>query len=311
MEKLKGPFKDIILNFQKYKKSLGYKYDNINSFKKLDKTLALNGITNLDNTKIIFDFLVTNEKNYKIKKSNYHLLSQLYNFMDLIGYKNLYFKNLYFENNNSNFKPTILTKKQIKIFFNNLDNYCLQLSYPENYIYPVIFRLLYSSGLRISEALNLKTSDLSLKNRHIFISESKEGISRELPLSDSMFKVLEDYTKLIPISNNIYLVEINNKKISYNIIKNKFDKILENSKFHFRIHDLRHTMAITTFNNLFDKGYDEKWILYYLHFYLGHSKYKSTEKYLRYTDKRYKKLIKLISAKYPNIYPEMESEYER
>lgn len=37
MEQINGPFKDIIPNFQKYKKSLGYKYDSINNYREFPK----------------------------------------------------------------------------------------------------------------------------------------------------------------------------------------------------------------------------------------------------------------------------------
>ncbi len=309
MEKLSGPFKDIIPNFQKYKKSLGYKYNNINLFRKLDESLSKKGIKDLKDTKIIYDILITNENNYSTKKRNYHLLLQLYNFMHLIGYENMYFEILYF-NDYSDFKPTILTNNQLKKFYSKLDDYCKNLQYPENYIYPVLYRLIFSNGLRISEALNIRTSDFSLENKRIFISESKENVSRELPISKSMVDILNIYLGEISILNNMYLFEIDKKKISYNKAKRKFKDVLENLDFSFRIHDLRHTMAVTTFNNLYDKGYNETWILYYLHFYLGHKSYESTERYLRYTKSRYKKAVKTITKKYPNIYPEMRDKYE-
>ena len=55
MEQVSGPFKDIIPNFQKYKKSLGYKYDSINNYIRLDKILKNNNINDLNDTKKIFN----------------------------------------------------------------------------------------------------------------------------------------------------------------------------------------------------------------------------------------------------------------
>ena len=304
MGNLSGPFKDIIPNFRNYKKSLGYKYDNINQFYKIDKILYENNIQNLNNTKLIFDILVNNEKNDLKKKNNYEALKQLYNFMEIIGYKNLYFETLYF-NETPNFKATILTHKQLLSFFTKLDSFCKNLNKPECYIYPALFRLLYSNGLRISEALNLKISQISLENQWIYIEQAKENITRKLPLSSSMKIVLEQYYSKISIKKQIYLFEINNSKLPKSKVDTIFKKILENFEVSFRIHDLRHLMAVTSFNLLYDKGYKEDWILYYLHIYLGHKSISSTEYYLQHTEKRYKKTVKKIAEVYPDIFPKL------
>ena len=302
MEKLNGPFKDIIPNLQKYKKSLGYKYNNINIYIRIDKILKNNDILDLSDTEKIFKILVTNEENENRKKEHYYALNQLYKFMNIIGYQNLYFESYYFTNN-SHFEPTILTKEQVKLFFEILDSYCIALEIPERYIFPVLFRFIYSNGLRISEALNLKLVHYSLEKQWIYIDESKENLSRELPLSNSMVEVLKKYENLVSIQDQTYLFELKGKKVTMYKVNKIFNELLNILDFKFRKHDLRHTMAVTTFNNLFDKGYKERWILYYLHIFLGHRRFESTEYYLRYTDSRYKKALKTVSKMYPNIFP--------
>ena len=146
MVQINGPFKDIIPNFQKYKKSLGYKYDNTYKYYRLDKILFDNNIVDLKDSKKIYEVLVTNETNLNKKNEHYSALKELYKYMKLIGYDDLYFEALYFLNT-SNFEPTILTKHQLKIFFETLDSFCKKLEYPKCYIYPVLFRLLYSNEL--------------------------------------------------------------------------------------------------------------------------------------------------------------------
>ena len=304
MVQINGPFKDIIPNFQKYKKSLGYKYDNIYKYHRLDKILFDNNIVDLKDSKKIYEVLVTNETNLNKKNEHYLALKELYKYMKLMGYDDLYFESLYFSNT-SNFEPTILTKQQLKIFFETLDSFCKTLEYPKCYIFPVLFRLLYSNGLRIKEALDLKVINYSAERMVIYIEKSKENVSRELPLENSMMEVLKEYENLIPIKNQTYLFELNGKKISKYQIDCIFKGVLFLLNFKFRKHDLRHTMAVTTFNNLFDKGYNEQWILYYLHIYLGHRDFKSTEYYLRYTKNRYKKMVKKVTKTYPNIFPKV------
>lgn len=295
MEKI-GPFKQILPNFQKYKKSLGYKYSTIKKYYMLDKILSVNNIFDLSDTKRIYEILIEKEPNEKRKISNYNCLKQLYEYLHIIGYKDLYLKE-YKTKIKTNFKPTILTTKQINIFFKTLDNYCK--SSEQDFIYSVLFRLLYSSGLRVSEALNLKNADYSEEKETIYIQESKDNVTRELPLSRSMSQVLKSY-KLYQ-QNNIYLFEINNKKITYNQTLLFFEKILTQLDFKFRIHDFRHLFSITTFNKLYNQGYNEFWILYYLHIYLGHKNWRSTEYYLQFTSKHLKKAVKQCSDFYRNV----------
>ena len=176
MEKI-GPFKQILPNFQSFKKSLGYKYNNINHYYVLDKILLANNIFDLSNTKKIFEVLVEKETNENRKRKNYNCLKQLYEYLKIIGYKDLYLKEYRF-NKISNFKPTILTNKQLNIFFKTLDDYCKNSKNKEDYIFSILFRLIYSCGLRISEVLTLKNTDYSTEKGTIYIKKSKDNVTR-------------------------------------------------------------------------------------------------------------------------------------
>ena len=301
MESLKGPFKDIIPQFQNYKKSLGYLYDNISSFIQLDIFLYNHGIYDFNDTKLIFEVLIKNEPNLSKRKNRYTCLQQLYEFMKLLGYHNLYFENIQFDKN-SNFIPKILNTKEITLFFKKIDQLSILLDNNEQYIYPTLFRLLYSSGLRINEALKLKITDISLKNGTVNIVKGKGNIARLIPLSPTMKCTLTNYLKIVNCKT--YLFEINNKPITYIKVSDFFHRIT-NKMFDFRIHDLRHTFAVTVFNNLYKKGLSEYQILYLLHIYMGHTNIKSTEYYLRMTDETYNRILNNFHNKYPNVIPKV------
>ena len=51
---------------------------------------------------------------------------------------------------------------------------------------PVIFRILYGCGLRVSEVCNLKFQDVNLDAGILTIHEPKNGCDRYIPLSDSI-----------------------------------------------------------------------------------------------------------------------------
>ncbi|MDX1957150.1 MAG: site-specific tyrosine recombinase XerD [Leptospiraceae bacterium] len=83
--------------------------------------------------------------------------------------------------------PDHLTTAEIDELFNSIN---------EENIYELrdkcIFELLYSSGLRISEACNLKVPDVDLINMSITV-EGKGGRERLVPFGEKALKILNDY----------------------------------------------------------------------------------------------------------------------
>ena len=61
----------------------------------------------------------------------------------------------------------VLTKEELSAFFNVCDNYKFK----------TIFMLVYGSGLRIGEVVNLRVEDIDSKKMRIFLSESGEAIT--------------------------------------------------------------------------------------------------------------------------------------
>ena len=53
----------------------------------------------------------------------------------------------------------VLTKEELSTFFNAC----------ENYMYKTIFMMIYGSGLRVSEAVNLKIGDIDSRKMRIFV----------------------------------------------------------------------------------------------------------------------------------------------
>jgi integrase len=60
-----------------------------------------------------------------------------------------------------------------------------------SYVAPVIFRLLFTSGLRPQEACNLVDSDVNLDNAEILIRVNKRRKERIVIVSDDMLRLFE------------------------------------------------------------------------------------------------------------------------
>ena len=77
-----------------------------------------------------------------------------------------------------------------------------------------------------------------------------------------------------------------------------------------RLHDFRHTFAVTTMNNLCAQGNDLYVTLPILSAYLGHAGVKSTERYIRLTEDRLSTIIDSVQIFLPNVFPEVKKDAE-
>lgn len=297
MQKLKGPFKDIIPVLIKMKKSTGYKYNNIYSYIELDEFLYKNNITKISND--IFTLAITNEQDKTLKKRRYCALENLNVVLNIMGISRIKMHSIKTEKNEK-FIARILNEKEIKMLFNEIDKVAKNNN--EYYVYQVLIRLLYSTGLRISEALALKMGDYDEKNGTLFINSSKNYISRYVVLSNSMKKIFEKYLQT-KAKNDDYIFDI-----SYYKVHTFFHKIIISLSLEpCRLHDLRHIFAVHSLDNNIAPMGEEK-ALYYLSVFMGHSNIHSTIYYLQLTEKHIKEMQKLSEKTNEYIFGGKENE---
>lgn len=269
MQKLNGPFRDIIPILIKMKKSTGYKYDNINSYVELDNFLYNKGITKISPE--IYIVSVLEEENSYLKRKRYYILENLNVVMEALNIQPIKLGKIKLDKNEK-FVSRILMKEEIKILFKKIDFESKKIN---KNLYPVLFRLLYSTGLRISEALNLTKSDYKGEYGVLRILNSKNLISRNVVLSNSMKKIFDKYIMTIKNKNDLIF------NISYSEARNFFHKIIIELSFEpCRLHDLRHTFAVYALDNLKNKMTENK-ALYYLSVFMGHTSKDSTVYYLQ------------------------------
>ena len=76
--------------------------------------------------------------------------------------------------------PKILSDEELNVFFNAC----------ENYKYKTIFMLIYGSGLRISEATNLRIEDVDSKEMRLFVRNGKGERERYTVLPKASLEML-------------------------------------------------------------------------------------------------------------------------
>jgi integrase/recombinase XerD len=156
--------------------------------------------------------------------------------------------------------------------------------------------LLYTTGLRIGEALNLRLRDLDLKRRVIEVREGKFRKSRYVPLSSSTARQMKTYLRqrrragfssdaAAPVFLNIIGNRHGHPGFVTLFLELLRDLGLRGPKGQPgpRIHDLRHTFAVHRLLAWYRQGANLAAKLPLLSTYLGHSTLTGTEIYLQAT----------------------------
>ena len=296
MHKLDGPFRDIIPVLVKMKRSTGYKYDTIKDYVELDNFLYKKGVTKISQE--IYTISVLGEQNPYLKRKRYCALENLNVVMDALNIPTIKMGKIKI-NGNEKFISRILTINEIKILFNEIDR---QINNSKHSMYSVLYRLLYSSGLRISEILSITKSDYNEEYGALRILDSKNLISRNVVLSNSMKKIFDKYISNIKNKDDFIF------NISYSTARNFFHKIIIKLSLEpCRIHDLRHTFAVHALYNLLKKMNENK-ALYYLGIYMGHTCIESTIYYLQLVPKQKRKINKTMKEVNEYIFKEENNE---
>ena len=168
--------------------------------------------------------------------------------------------------------PKIIDQNKIKNSINNI----------ENLKHKAILALAYSTGLRVSEIINLKIKDIDSKRMLIYIYNSKGNKDRIVPLNENILKLLRQYfLKFKPIEflfNGQFLNQYSTTSCN-NLVK----KYIGN-QFHF--HSLRHSC----FTHLLEAGVGLR-IIQQL---AGHSSSKTTEIYTQVSNQTLQNIPSLI-----------------
>jgi integrase len=157
--------------------------------------------------------------------------------------------------------------------------------------YTTLIGLLAASGLRIGEAITLDRGDVDWTEGVLLIRESKFGKSRLVPLHASSMAALRNYAglrdQLKPRPDEqSFFVSLARKRLLYAVVSQTFRQLVDDSGVGAgagrppRLHDLRHTFAVTTLLGWYRGGEDVQAKIPSLSTYLGHREPSSTYWYL-------------------------------
>ena len=156
--------------------------------------------------------------------------------------------------------------------------------------FEVLFSLLVSTGLRISEALHLEDRDVDLDNAVLTVRDGKFGKSRLVPLHPTAVPPLGRYlhhrNEVATGSSSFFRTEYHTS-LPYSAVRTAFDWLRERLGWtgegrsrRPRIMDMRHTFAVRCLLNWYREGINADRRIGHLATYLGHTEVRDTYWYL-------------------------------
>lgn len=213
------------------------------------------------------------------------------------------------------FLPYIFTEAEMRRIFATSDQLFPARRSTLPLIMPVILRMLYGVGLRVSEAVSLRNKHVHLVDGMLEIKNSKFGKDRLVPMSDSMTHTCRAYYRLVhenSSGDDYFFMQADRKPITRDNVYRRFRTILWDSgishggKGHGpRIHDLRHTFAVHTLQRAVKRGVDVYCALPILSTFLGHASVTATEQYVRLTVEAFPEVCTALERYCAHVIPEV------
>jgi len=174
--------------------------------------------------------------------------------------------------------PEVLTIEEVRSILGCVHHLCFK----------ACLSTIYACGLRLQEGTHLQVKDIDSASEIIHIHNGKGGKDRNVPLPQSILKILRQYwvTHRNPVwiypsrnKEGIYRLDIAAKPMTVRAVQRAFLGALEESGITKKatVHTLRHSWA----THLYEAGVD----LRIIQAYLGHSSPATTSIYTHLTPK--------------------------
>lgn len=315
----KGPFKGHIQSYVELKQAMGYKFAaEASHLKRFDRfTLEKYPEATVLTKEIVFDWC--KKRDYEARANQLgrtSIIRQFGKYLDSIGVHAYIIPKGYFPKE-TQYIPYIYPVDELHKFFAETDKcrYSCQCPY-RHLIMPVLFRMIYTCGLRVSETRLLKVADIDLENGVLTIHHSKKDNSRLVPMSSSLTESCRVFSKKAhphPTADDYYFPALNNKPMTLGNVYHNFRRFLWRAGISHggkgsgpRIHDFRHTYATHCLKKWAEQGKDLSTYLPILKTYMGHDSFKETAYYLRLTADVFPDMMSTVEIRYPGMIPVLE-----
>ena len=314
-----GMLADICKGFIAEKRAVGYIYNT--EAKKLSEfsrfTLAYDFPKNTLTEEVVKAWIVKKPTDSdKNRYARYSLVKQLGEYMSRMGHSAFIpgFEDV--GRCRKTFIPYIFTHDEVARFFaaaDSLEYNAKSIAPRRHLIMPVLFRMLYCCGLRVSEACGLHGDEVDLENGILTVRKSKFSRTRYVPMSEELTAVCVEYNKTRLVGtdgDDWFFAAPDGGHYGSRSIYSVFRELLHKAGISHggagkgpRVHDFRHTFAVHCLQRWVARGSDPTTVLPRLTAYLGHTTFQSTEEYLRMTAEIYPQISEVMQERFGYIIP--------
>ncbi len=310
-----GPFRKEMMDFITLKRAIGYKYlTEAGILKRFDSFLLDNypSFDSLTKESVTKWCGKTNHETAANQSSRSSVIRQFCKYMNTIG-RNAWIMPENYYPAGVKYVPHIYTPGELRRFFAETDkcHSCNEAPF-RHMIMPVFFRLLFSCGLRCSEARLLKVRDVDIEKGILSVMNSKNHNNRLVPMPQSMILRMRKYVKSIHSfsePNEYIFPAFGGKPMTLGNVYKNFRQFLWKAGISHtgdgpRVHDFRHAYCIYRLKAWAEQNKNLMVLLPMLRTYLGHETFNETAYYLRLTADVFPDIQLRLERHYPGIIPD-------
>lgn len=165
---------------------------------------------------------------------------------------------------NSKALPVVFSQREVRVILHT----------PKLLKHRILFAVIYDCGLRISEVINLRITDVDFNRKLVHIRQSKHKKDRYVPVSDLVLRGLQAYISTSNPRDWLFNGKVRGHQISREGVRHAFRSAIRKSGIQKQVcvHTLRHSYA----THLLEMGLD----IVSIKNQLGHAEIRTTMMYL-------------------------------
>lgn len=305
------------------KRALGFEYTaEATAFKRIDTFFNQNELTEKNISKDLCD-IWCRKKTYESINNQSHRISTMRVFcryLNDIGIQ-AYVPPKGITKKSPKYEAHIYSDDELKHFFAEVDK---SKSVPSECPYrgvimPVFFRILYTSGMRVSELRLITVGDINLEDGYITVRNAKNHKDRIVPIHPQLIErcrmIHTEIHAVSPDDEYFFMIRPGQAMPLVNVYRN-FRRYLEHAGIPHtghgpRVHDFRHTYCVNLLRKWVDEDKDLMAYLPYMRTMLGHEGFEETAYYLKLTAERFPYIKNQLKKSFPDLIKEaVFNEYE-
>lgn len=206
--------------------------------------------------------------------------------------------------------PHVFSHAEMDALFKATDTLRLKNRNTHNclHLMPALLRLLYSTGMRLGEALEIRNRDVSMRTHTILLRQTKSGHERIAPINETLEAVLREYLhnrsriaeNCIERPDGYFFCGAKGQKCGQYNVRSWFHQAMAEAGIPYygkskgpNVHCLRHTACVHALMKMVNAGKDPYCCLPVLVSFMGHRDVKDTEYYLHLSEELYPEILHL------------------